>query len=101
VVSKNNKIKAKNKKDSYIREDKCNLLKKLIDSASDHIYIKDKQNRYVMVNKAKANFIGKNPQDFIGKTDSDFFPPKKAKIFSKMTNGSLKIKSLLVIYMKI
>ena len=56
-----------------------NLFQKLIDNIPDHIYIKDKKSRFVIVNKATADFLGKKPEDLIGKTDFDLFPEEKAK----------------------
>ena len=98
MVSKKNKTEEKNKQGSYTQEHKYkllqkqyNLLQKLIDNISDHIYVKDKKNRYVYVNKAKADFLGIKPKDFIGKTDFDFFPSENAKLVSK--NDKLVIKN--------
>ena len=60
-----------------------NILQILIDNIPEHIHIKDSKNRFIMVNKAKANSIGKKPEDFIRKTDFDFSPKEIAKEFFK------------------
>ena len=91
MVLKKNSTEGKNKQGSFTQEDRNNLLHKLINNVSDHIYIKDKRNRYVFVNKARADFIGKKPKDFIGKTDFNFLPSKSAKVISK--NDELVIKN--------
>ena len=55
------------------------LLHALMNNISDSIYFKDKKNRFVMVNKAKAENSGVTPEDMIGKTDFDFFPREIAR----------------------
>ncbi len=56
-----------------------NLLQALIDNIPDSIYFKDDKNRFIRVNKARAEFSGTTPENIIGKTDFDFFPQKQAK----------------------
>ena len=50
------------------------LLQTLMDNIPDSIYFKDEQNKFVLVNKAKAMHSNVNPGDMIGKTDFDFLP---------------------------
>jgi len=50
------------------------LLHALMNNISDSIYFKDKENRFVMVNRAKAEHSGVTCKDMIGKTDFDFLP---------------------------
>lgn len=85
-IAKNNYIENKNKYKLDMQVDQYNLLQTLINNIPDHIYIKDKKNRFIMVNKAKADFEGEKPSDFIGKTDFDFFPQKNAKEYFKDDN---------------
>jgi diguanylate cyclase (GGDEF)-like protein/PAS domain S-box-containing protein len=58
---------------------KQNLLQALMNNISDSIYFKDKENRFVMVNRAKAEHSGVTCKEMIGKTDFDFFPLEIAK----------------------
>lgn len=51
------------------------LLRTVIDSTHDFIYVKDSEHRFRLVNKAMAAESGKVPQDFIGKTVLDFGVP--------------------------
>ncbi|UCF50409.1 MAG: PAS domain-containing protein [Thermoplasmatales archaeon] len=55
------------------------LLQTLMDSIPDSIYFKDDENKFVMVNKAKAARSNVNPEDMIGKTDFDFLPEEEAR----------------------
>ncbi|MEZ4672066.1 MAG: PAS domain-containing protein [Anaerolineae bacterium] len=50
------------------------LLRMVIDSLPDGIYVKDLESRFVVGNEAVAHLIGVDtPDDLIGKTDFDFF----------------------------
>ena len=55
------------------------LLQTLMDSIPDSIYFKDEENRFVMVNKAKAHHSNVTSEEMIGKTDFDFLPPDEAQ----------------------
>ena len=55
------------------------LLHALMNNISDSIYFKDKENRFVMVNRAKAEHSGMTCKDMIGKTDFDFLPKEIAR----------------------
>ncbi len=55
-------------------------LRTIIDSIPVHFHIKDKNNMFVIVNKAKADFHGKKPYEFPGKTDFDIFSEEKAVV---------------------
>jgi len=56
-----------------------NLLHALMNNIADSIYFKDSKNRFVMVNKAKAEHSGVTPKNMIGKTDFDFLPKEVAR----------------------
>ena len=56
------------------------LLHTLLDVLPDLIYFKDMENRYILVNKSKANYLNVTPEEMIGKTDFDFLPPDQARI---------------------
>ena len=55
-----------------------NLLHALMDNIPDSIYFKDKQKRFVRVNRVKAEHSGVAPEEMIGKTDFDFSPKDMA-----------------------
>ena len=53
---------------------KHELLQTLMDNIPDSVYFKDDQNRFILVNKAKADHWNVKVDDMIGKTDFDFLP---------------------------
>jgi PAS domain S-box-containing protein len=55
-----------------------NLLRTLIDSTPDYIFIKDRAGRFVMSNIAHAQAAGTTPEALAGKTAFDTFPPELA-----------------------
>ncbi|MBN2066231.1 MAG: PAS domain-containing protein [Candidatus Thermoplasmatota archaeon] len=54
------------------------LLQTLLDNTPDSIYFKDEQNRFILVNKAKAAHSQVSPKEMIGKTDFDFLAKQEA-----------------------
>jgi PAS domain S-box-containing protein len=56
-----------------------NQLRTLIDSMPDVIFIKDRQSRFVVVNKMVAGVMGTKPEALIGKTDFEFYTPDLAR----------------------
>ena len=69
----------------YFYED-INLLHILLDYHSDYIYFKDKDLKFIKINKKTAEAFGlDNPDDAIGKTDVDFFPNSTEQIQEKET----------------
>jgi PAS domain S-box-containing protein len=59
-----------------------NLLRTLIDTIPDYIYVKDRQHRFLLSNSAHARARGYNSVDeIVGQTDFDFFPPELAEQF--------------------
>ncbi|MFI1771463.1 PAS domain-containing protein [Thalassobellus citreus] len=59
------------------------LLQMLIDNVPDYIYFKDKDLKYIRVNKSISEYYNADVNDIIGKTDLDFFPKKTAEKFHK------------------
>ncbi|WP_372796096.1 SpoIIE family protein phosphatase [Pontiella sp.] len=49
------------------------LLKNLMEHMTDNIYFKDRESRFIMVNKAFGEWTGYRPEDVVGKTDFDLF----------------------------
>ncbi len=56
------------------------LLKTLIDNLPLNVYIKDRESRKILVNKAECEYYGVNQtKDLLGKNDFDFFTKEVAK----------------------
>ena len=56
------------------------LLNSLLDNAPEHIYLKDRNHRFMKINKSHADWIGlSDPAQAVGKTDFDFFPERDAQ----------------------
>jgi len=55
------------------------FLQSLMNGIPDSIYFKDIENRFIMVNKAKAANSKVKPEDMVGKTDFDFLSPEQAR----------------------
>jgi PAS domain S-box-containing protein len=74
--------KEKIRTETLIRESilqERNQLRTLIDSMPDVIFIKDRQSRFVVVNKMVAGVMGTKPEALIGKTDFEFYTPDLAQ----------------------
>ncbi|MGZ5472220.1 MAG: PAS domain-containing protein, partial [Nitrososphaeraceae archaeon] len=89
-TDKDSHIKSKNGDIFHKKADQYNLFQMLIDNIPDYIYIKDRENRFIIVNRAMGDLFGKRPEDFIGKTDFDFAPQKIAKESFKDDNQVIK-----------
>jgi PAS domain S-box-containing protein len=73
-------IQRKNVEDAL--EEERNLLRSVIDSLPIHIYVKDREGRFTVVNEELARFFHmKSPADVAGKSDFDFFPRGLAESF--------------------
>jgi two-component system, NtrC family, sensor kinase len=56
------------------------LMRELIDSIPDKIFVRDLEGKYLLSNKAHLNSLGiKNREEIIGKTDFDFYDHKVAE----------------------
>ncbi|MDZ7413620.1 MAG: PAS domain S-box protein, partial [candidate division KSB1 bacterium] len=67
------------------------LLYALMDNVPDYVFFKDKNSRFVRLNKAFAAALGlKHPREAIGKTDFDFFPPEDAQRFFEDEQRALR-----------
>jgi PAS domain S-box-containing protein len=60
-----------------------NLLRTLIDSMPDSVYVKDAESRFILANAEAARRVGvATPDDLVGKTDMDLYPDRLAVGYS-------------------
>ncbi|MEP6485718.1 PAS domain S-box protein [Microcoleus vaginatus GB2-A3] len=52
-----------------------------IDAVADPLFVKDEQHRWILLNDAFCELIGKQREELLGKSDYDFFPKQEAEIF--------------------
>ncbi|HEX3154652.1 MAG TPA: PAS domain-containing protein [Candidatus Angelobacter sp.] len=55
------------------------LVETLLESTADFIYMKDRSGKYVFVNPAAAESLGKKPEEIIGQDDRALFPEQHAR----------------------
>ncbi len=55
------------------------VLETLLESTADFVYMKDRQGRYVFVNPAAAESVGKSVHEIMGKDDRALFPEEPAR----------------------
>lgn len=58
------------------------LLRALLDTIPDVVYAKDRESRFIVVNKAQVELLGaQSEEDVLGKTDHDFYPREFADAY--------------------
>lgn len=65
--------------DQKIRESE-KLLTTLIDNLPINVFVKDKDSRKILVNKAECDYLGTSPENLIGKTDFDLYDEQVAQV---------------------
>lgn len=56
-----------------------NILRAFLEEATDCIYLKNPEGKYILINKAGTEFLGKTREEVIGYDDYDLFSPEAAK----------------------
>ncbi|MEZ4867479.1 MAG: PAS domain-containing protein [Caldilineaceae bacterium] len=78
VVAHHNITDRRQAEDAVAREH--NLLRRVIDSLPDFIFLKDREGHYVLINEAYREFLGAtSPEAVTGKTVFDLYPPELAE----------------------
>ena len=73
------------------------LMRTIMDSSSDFLFIKDKDSRLVMVNQAYGNIFGVNINDIIGKNDYELYhDPETAKSFIENDQNIMETGATLI-----
>ena len=80
-----------------VAEEQGALLTSLFDANPDPMFYKDQRGRFVMVNRACAELIGREPSDIIGATDHTLFPVAVADSYRNNDREVMRLgKSLRV-----
>jgi len=75
-------IAARRRAEALLAQER-NLLRNLIDAIPDHIFVKDREGRYVLDNVAHRRFLNVATFDHLtGRTVFDFFPHELAEIYA-------------------
>jgi PAS domain S-box-containing protein len=84
----------KSKMETTLKETR-NFLWRVIDTVPNYIFVKDKEGKYVMANKALADIYDTTPKNMIGKSDRDFVQDnEKGKLESdKFDEDDIKVIS--------
>lgn len=67
---------------SQLRRERL-MLRTVIDNLPDTIYVKDRQLRKTMANKAELAILNKTEEEVFGKTDRDIHPEELANLYEK------------------
>ena len=65
-------------------------LNNIINALDDPVFVKDEQHRWVVLNDAACEVMGRPREELIGKTDYDLFPKEQADVFWERDNFVLK-----------
>ena len=57
------------------------FLQRVIEVIGHPVFVKDREFRFVLLNRALSDLVGHAPVEMLGKTDYDFFPPSQADFF--------------------
>ena len=55
------------------------ILRSVMDATSDYVFLKDRNGRYLMMNRAASSVVGTTPEEALGKDDFDLFPREIAE----------------------
>jgi rsbT co-antagonist protein RsbR len=73
------------------------LLRTVIDSLPDYIFVKDRESRFVINNEAHVRVLKATTQDkVVGKTDFDIFPPELANQYYADEQGIMRTGQPLI-----
>lgn len=62
-------------------DNSLDILRAVIETTPDAVFVKDLDGRYVLINESAARFVGKSPADIIGRTDFELYPEATAREF--------------------
>jgi PAS domain S-box-containing protein len=66
------------RKNEDLLEESYTILKAIAEGTTDAIFVKNREGRYLMINPAGANFLGRSVAEVLGKDDMQLFSPDSA-----------------------
>src|SRR3954447_19088175 len=57
------------------------LLQQIVDVIPSPVFVKDREHRWVIVNKAFCDLMGRSAEELHGRSDDDFFPREQVRVF--------------------
>jgi len=60
------------------------LLRGITEGTTDAVFVKDLNGRYLMINPAGAEFLGRNVEDILGKDDTELFAPESGQMIMEL-----------------
>jgi PAS domain S-box-containing protein/diguanylate cyclase (GGDEF)-like protein len=80
------------RKGEAARLETLHLLQDVIEGTTDAIFVKDRESKYILINKSGANFVGKPISEIIGQDDSGLFSaedvPKIRQLDQEIMNSA-------------
>jgi PAS domain S-box-containing protein len=71
-------VTARRRAEQELAEER-NLLRTILDNILDHVFVKDREGRFVAANPSHLHFLGaRSSEEVVGKTDFDFLPREVA-----------------------
>jgi len=66
------------------------FLRAVADETTDALYVKDLEGRYLYLNQAAADFIGKPIRDVLGRPDDQVFEPESARAIREVDRAAMR-----------
>src|SRR5262245_52121940 len=60
------------------------LLSAIVDNLAQPVFAKDRECRFVLLNRAFSELVGFDREAMLGKTDAEFFPAEEAAFFRRI-----------------
>lgn len=57
------------------------FLQDIIDAIPEPVFVKDREHRWVVINTAACQVVGRPRDQLLGRSDREFFPEKEARVF--------------------
>ncbi len=78
------------------RDGDYSVLQAIAENTSDSIFAKDLEGRYILVNTACANFLGKTKEEILGCRDADLYSPESARQFVADDRDVLRSQTTMI-----